>query len=150
MKINQTLLFIIIVLIIGGIIFWVISKSSKNDLVEQENIPQESVTPTSAPELIGKVFVFSAVVLSTNVSEKFLIVQQEGTTSEIKIILSNETDIRKLGVPSNAPKFGMFIPTEKEINISDLKAGDKVSIRARNNIVGKAEISDIEYIEVLP
>jgi hypothetical protein len=150
MKISQIILIIIIVLIIGGILFWVISKSSKNYLEKQENIPQESVTPTSTSELTGKVFVFSAVVLSTNASEKFLIVQQEGTMSEIKIILSDETDIKKLGVPSNAPKSGMFIPTEKEINISDLKAGDKVSIRAQDNFVGKAEISDIEYIEVLP
>ena len=148
MKKNQIVLIIVLVLIVGGIIFWAISQKIKTSHEEAGITP--TITPQATPEINKEIYSFSAIVSNVNIVENFLMVKPEKEEKEIKVILSEETELTKLGLPSKLPKEGVFTPTKNKIKISDIKAGDKIFVKAKSNIAGKTEFDDVEYIEVFP
>jgi len=143
MKKNQIIiLVVVIILIFGGIIGWA--------LVQKSKIPVgEKVTP----EEVEEVFSLSAVVLSVNAENNFLMVKPAGEEKEIRVVLSDTTKLIKLEFPfdpKNPPKEATFTPTQTEIKISDFKAGDNVFIKTTENIAGKTEFNNIDFIHILP
>jgi len=144
MKKNQIIiLVVVIILIFGGIIGWA--------LVQKSKIPVgEEVTPE---EEVEEVFSLSAVVLSVNAENNFLMVKPAGEEKEIRVVLSDTTKLIKLEFPfdpKNPPKEATFTPTQTEIKISDFKAGDNVFIKTTENIAGKTEFNNIDFIHILP
>ena len=144
MKKNQIIiLVVVIILIFGGIIGWA--------LVQKSKIPVgEEVTPE---EEVEEVFSLSAVVLSVNAENNFLMVKPAGEEKEIRVVLSDTTKLIKLEFPfdpKNPPKEATFTPTQTEIKISDFKAGDNVFIKTTENIAGKTEFDNVDFIHILP
>jgi len=144
MKKNQIIILVILVILIfGGIIGWA--------LVQKSKIPVgEEVTPE---EEVEEVFSLSAVVLSVNAENNFLMVKPAGEEKEIRVVLSDTTKLIKLEFPfdpKNPPKEATFTPTQTEIKISDFKAGDNVFIKTTENIAGKTEFNNVDFIHILP
>jgi len=144
MKKNQIIILVILVILIfGGIIGWA--------LVQKSKIPVgEEVTPE---EEVEEVFSLSAVVLSVNAENNFLMVKPAGEEKEIRVVLSDTTKLIKLEFPfdpKNPPKEATFTPTQTEIKISDFKAGDNVFIKTTENIAGKTEFDNVDFIHILP
>jgi hypothetical protein len=145
MKKNQIIiLVVVIVLIFGGIIGWT--------LIQKGKIPvKEEVTPKE--EVVEEVFSLSGIVSSVDVENNFLMVKPVNQEKEVKVIVSKTTKLVKLELPfdpKNPPKEATFTPKETEIKISDFKAGDNVFIKTTENIAGKSEFDDVDFIHILP
>ena len=144
MKKNQIIILVVlIVLIFGGVIGWTVVQKSK--------IPvREEVTPE---EEVEEVFSLSAVVLSVDAGNNFLMVKPVEEEKEIKVVLSDTTKLIKIEFPfdpANPPAEATFTPIQTEIEISDFQVGDNVFIKAKENIAGKSTISDIDFVHILP
>ncbi len=139
------ILVIIIILIFGGAISWVLIQKGKIS-PEEEAVFQEEVG--------GKeIFSISAVVSKIDAENNFLMVKPANQENEIKVILSDTTKLIKLEFPfdpKNPPKEATFTPKQTEIKISDFKAGDNVFIKAKENIAGKAEFDNVDFVHILP
>jgi len=143
MKKNQIIiLVIVIVLIFGGIIAW--------SLVQKSKIPTgEEVTP----EEVEEKFSFTATVLSVDAGGNFLMVKPVEEEKEIKVVLSDTTKLVKIEFPfdpKNPPKEATFTPKQTEIEISDFQEGDSVFIKAKENIAGKTEFDNVDFVHILP
>ena len=145
MKKNQIIvLIILIVLIFGGIIGWAV--------VQKGKLPAgEEVTP--GEEVMEEVFSLTAAVLRVDTENNFLIVKPAKEEKEIKVILSETTKLVKIEFPfdpKNPPKEATFTPKQTEIEISDFKVGDNVFIKTTENIAGKTEFDDVNFVHILP
>ena len=145
MKKNQIIILaVVIVLIFGGIIGWNVFQKGKIP-VEEEVTPKE--------EEIEEVFSLSGIVSSLDVENNFLMVKPLNQEKEVKVIISETTKLVKLELPfdpKNPPKEATFTPEETEIEISDFKVGDSVFIKTTENIAGKSEFDDVDFIHILP
>ena len=144
MKKNQIIILVVlIVLIFGGVIGWTVVQKSK--------IPvREEVTPE---EEVEEVFSLSAVVLSVDAGNNFLMVKPVEEEKEIKVVLSDTTKLIKIEFPfdpANPPAEATFTPIQTEIEISDFQVGDNVFIKAKENIAGKTEFDNVDFIHILP
>ena len=145
MKKNQIIiLVVVVVLIFGGIIGW--------NLVQKSKIPTgEEITPEE--EEVEEVFSLSAVVLSVDAQNNFLMVKPVNQEKEIKVVLSDTTELIKLEFPfdpKNPPKEATFTPIQTEVEISDFEAGDNVFIKTTENISGKTTFDNVDFIHILP
>jgi len=146
MKKNQIIILaVVIVLIFGGILGWALSQKTKIP-------PGEGITPKE--EEVKEVFSLSALVSSVDTENNFLMVKPSGKEGEIKVILSETTKLIKLESPfssENPPEPGtQFTPKQTEIKISDFKAGDNIFIKTAENIAGKTEFDDVDFVHILP
>jgi hypothetical protein len=144
MKKNQIIvLIVIIVLIFGGIIGWTILQKPK--------IPTgEEVTPE---EEVEEKFSFTATILNVDTLNNFLTVKPVEEEKEIKVVLSDTTKLVKIEFPfdpTNPPAEATFTPKQTEIEISDFREGDSVFIKARENIAGKTEFDNVDFVHILP
>src|SRR4030043_2431305 len=114
MKKNQIIILsVVIVLIFGGIIGWTVFQKGK-----------------MSPE--QEVFSLSGTVSNVNVNNNYLMVKPDGAEKEIKVVLSDTTELIKLRLPfdpENPPAETTFTPEETEIEISNFQAGDRVFIK---------------------
>ncbi len=145
MKKNQIIILaVIVVLILVGIIGW--------NLVQKSKIPVgEKVTPEE--EVAKEVFSLSGIVSSVDAENNFLMVKPAGEEKEVKVVLSDTTKLIKLEFPfdpANPPAEATFTPIQTEIEISDFKAGDNVFVKATQNIAGKTEFNNVDFIHILP
>jgi len=152
LKNTLIVLVIIIVIIVGGIIVFNFLQKEKA-APTQESAVEEEPSEESA-ESSKEIFSLSATVLSVDSENNFLMVKPKDQETEIKVILSEETKIKKLGVPSGtgstSGQGGVFTPIEKYIEISDIRTGDKLFITTGTNIAGKSEFNDVKMIQVYP
>jgi len=139
MKKNQIIILVLVIVIIfGGIIGWF--------LVQKSEIP-------SGGGVAGEVFSLSGVVSSVDVENNFLMVRLNKEEKETKIVLSDTTELIKIGLPfdqENPPAETTFTPEQTEIKISDFQVGDNVSIRITKNIAGKAGLDNVNFVHILP
>ena len=147
MKKNQIIILIIlVVLIFGGIIGWA--------LVQKSKIPTgEGITPGEEEEELEEVFSLSATVSGVDTENNFLMVKPANQEKEIKVIISETTKLVKLEFPfdpKSPPKEATFTPKQTEIEISDFKVGDNVFIKTKENIAGKTEFDNVDFIHILP
>ena len=144
MKKNQIIvLVIIVVLIFGGIIGWAV--------VQKGKIPAGEVTPEE--EVLEEIFSFTATVLSVDAGNNFLMVKPAKEEKEIKVVLSDTTKLIRVEFPfdpTNPPAEASFTPKQTEIEISDFEEGDNVFIKAIENIAGKTEFDNVDFIHILP
>lgn len=141
---NQiTGIIIVIILIFGGVIVWA--------LIQKEKLP--SGEETTQEEEIKEVFSISSIVSSVDAENNFLMVKPANQENEVKVILSETTRLIRLEFPfdpENPPKEATFTPKQTEIEISDFTAGDNIFIKAKENIAGKSEITNIDFVHILP
>ena len=67
--------------------------------------------------------------------------------------MSQDSRLTKLEFPfdpKNPPKEATFTPKKVDIKISDIKAGDNVFIKSLENIAGKTEFDEVDFVQVLP
>ena len=145
MKKNQIIILaVIIILIFGGILGWALSQKTKIP-------PGEGITPKE--EEVKEVFSLSALVSSVDVENNFLMVKPAGEEKEIKVVLSDATKLIKIEFsfdPKNPPEEATFTPKQTEIKISDFKVGDNIFIKTAENIAGKTEFDNVDFIHILP
>jgi len=146
MKKNQIIILaVVIVLIFGGIIGWTLIQKSKIP-VGEEIIPGEE-------EELEEVFSFTAILLSVDAENNFLMVKPVEEEKEIKVVLSDTTKLVKIEFPfdpKNPPEEATFTPKQTEIEISDFEIGDNVFIKAKENIAGKTEFDNVDFVHILP
>jgi hypothetical protein len=139
MKKNQIIILaVVIVLIIAGIIGWVLVQKSKI-------YPKE--------EKIEEVFSLQAIVSSVDAENNFLMVKPLNQETELKVIISETTKIFKIEFPfdlENPPKGTQLTPIQTEVEFSDFKSGDDVFIKTTENIAGKTEFDNVDFIHILP
>lgn len=134
---------VIVILVIGGINYWLVQEKLK---IFQKELPEEKA-------IIEEIFSLSAVVLSINPENNFLIVKPAEEKRGIRVILSEDTKLIKLKFPfdpKNPSKETTFTPERTEIKISDFKEGDYIFIKSNEDILGKAKLNNIDFIEILP
>jgi len=141
MKKNKIIIIVaVVVVIIGGLVGWGLlqAKKLKTDIAQVVEKPPE-------------VLFLSGTVSSVDLENNFLMVIPEKGTEDIKVIVSETTKMTKQEFPfdpANPPEEGTFTPKETEIGISGFKAGDKVFIRSKEDIFGKKEIGNIDFIQM--
>lgn len=131
-------------MIFGGIIGWTLIQKGK--LPVKEEVTQKE-------EEVKELFSLSGIVSSVDVENNFLMVKPTGQEKEIKVVLSDATKLIKIEFPfdpKNPPKEATFTPEQTEIEISDFKAGDNVFIKTTENIAGKTEFDNVDFIHILP
>lgn len=113
---NQIIILIVlIVLIFGGIISWAVLQKGKLP-AGGEATPEEDVEK--------EVYSLTAVVLSVDAGNNFLMVKPTGEEKEIKVVLSETTKLVKVEFPfdpKNPPEEATFTPIQTEIGISDFE-----------------------------
>ncbi len=141
---NQIIILIIVVILIfGGIIGWGLIQKSKLSPSGERGEKQEK-----AQEVLS----LSAIISSVDVENNFLMVKPTGQENDVKVILSETTKLIKLELPfdpKNPPKEGTFTLKQTEIEIADFKVGDNIFIKAKENIAGKSEINNVDFIQIL-
>jgi len=139
MKKNQIIILaVVIVLIIAGIIGWVLVQKSKI-------YPKE--------EKIEEVFSLQATVSSVDAENNFLMVKPLNQEIEVKVVVSEATKLIRIEFPfdlKNPPKGTEITPIQTEVEFSDFKSGDDVFIKATENIAGKTEFDNVDFIHILP
>lgn len=143
------ILAIIVVIIFVGSFVWFLSQKGA--------VPSGGETPgeeeEEEEEELEETFSLSAKVSSVDVANNFLVVKPTEQETEIKVIISETTKLVKLEFPfdpKNPPKEASFTPIKTEIELSGFKTGDNVFIKSRDNIAGQTEISNIDFIHILP
>lgn len=143
MKKNQIIiLVVVIVLIIAGIIGWVLVQKSKTP-------PQEEKTEEKTEE----VFFLQAIVSSIDAENSFLMVKPLNQEMEIKVVVSEATKLIRIEFPfdlKNPPRGTEITPIQTEVGFSDFKSGDNVFIKTTENIAGKTEFDNVDFIHILP
>jgi len=130
----------VVVIIIGGLIGFGLIQAKKLKTSVAQNI-----------EKVPEVFLFSGMVSSVDVGNNFLMVKPDNKTEDIKVVISEITDMSKTEIPfdpKNPPEGGTFTPIKTKMGISDFKVGDKIFIHSTKDINGKKEISDIDWIQI--
>lgn len=144
MEKNQIIvLIVIVVLILGGIIGWTI--------LREPEIPGEEIAPNE--EALEEIFSFTATVLSIDTGNNFLTVKPAKEEKEIKVVLSDTTKLIRVEFPfdpADPPEEASFTPEQTEIEISDFKVGDNIFIKAKENIAGKTEFDNVDFVHILP
>ena len=139
------ILAVIIVIIFGGIIGWALFPKEKP-------LPKEEVIKERV--IIEEIFSLTGVVSEVNVENNFLMVRPMRKEKEVKVIVSEATRLIKLELPfdpENPPPPGtQFTPKQIEITLADFKEGEEISIKTTQNIAGKTEFGDVEFIQILP
>lgn len=140
---NQIIILVIVVILIFGVIIgWFFFQKSK--ISSEEETTQEE---------LEELFSLSAIVSSVNVEDNFLMVKPIGEEKEIKVVLSEATKLVKIEFPfdpKDPPKEGSFTPKQTEIEISDFQEEDNVFIKVKENIAGKTEFNNVDFIHILP
>jgi len=149
MKKNQAIIIgIVVILIFGGILGWTALQKGK--------LPSGGIiTPgEEEEEELEEVFNLSATVSQVDTENNFLIVKPTGEEKEIKVVLSDTTQLIKIEYPfdpANPPEdVTSFTAEQTAIDISDFQIGDNVFILTTENIAGKNEFNSVDLIHVLP
>jgi len=142
MKKNKIIIIIaVVVVIIGGLVGW--------GLLQAKKLKTDVVQVVEKPPVV---LFLSGVISSIDAVNNFLMVKPDNETKEIKVIVSEGTKIKKLEAPfdlNNPPEGGgTFSPKETEIGISEVKEGDRIFIRSNEDIYGKEEINNIDFIQI--
>jgi len=139
---NQIFIFIAIaVVVLVGIISWA--------LTQKPEIPAEE----AVEEEIEEIFSMSAVVQSVDAENNYLQVLPANQEKEVRVILSRTSKLIRSEFPfdpANPPAEASFTPIRTEIGIADFKVGDRIFIKTKTNIAGKAEFGDVDFIHILP
>jgi len=138
---------LILILIIGGIIYWVSfikERTGKAPPIEGE-IEGEGELPET--------FTLNGIVSEVNAKDNYLLVKPIEEEKEIKVILNEDTEITRLKFPfdpKNPPLKGTFTLEKEKISIDGLKVGDQILIKTNINIAGKKEFDDVIWLQVMP
>jgi len=143
MKKNQTIvLAIIVIIVLGGLVVW--------SLVQKPEVPFEE---EEEEEELAEVFSMSGVVSSVDVASSFLMVKPANQEGEVKVLVSETTRLIKLEFPfdpKNPPSEATFTPIETDVELSDFQQGDNIFIKVMENIAGKSEFGNVDFIHILP
>jgi len=144
MKKNQIIiLVVVIVLIFGGIIGWVISQKSK--------LPAgEGIAPEGEKTFLEEMTSLTGTVTKVDVENNFLLVKPTNQEKEVKAVLSEATELIKLTLPPFDPENPPKVAIQTKIEISDFKVGDNIFIKTTENIAGKSEFDDVDFIHIMP
>lgn len=138
------ILVIVIVLVFGGIIGWTIFQKGKLP-------PPGETTPTEG--ITEETFSLTATVVGVDAEHNFLTVKPKDSEKQIKVLVSDTTKLIKIEFPfdpKNPPKEATFTPKQTETTISGFSIGDSVYIKAKENIAGKTEFDNVDFIHILP
>ena len=145
MQKNQTIILVAIaIVIVGGIAGW--SMFQKSGLPSGEEQTGEEETP-------AETFSMSGVVSSVDAADSFLMVKPANQEGEVKVLVSETTRLIKLEFPfdpKNPPSEATFTPIETDVELSDFQQGDNIFIKVMENIAGKSEFGNVDFIHILP
>lgn len=138
---------VIIIIVIGGIFYLAFQQK------EEPLAPAEKEEQGGEEEIAEEALSLAGEITSVAPEESFIMVKPVNQENEVKVVLSENTEIIQLKFPfepGGAPTEGTFTPERISITIADLEAGRSVLIEANTNIAGKTEINNIRQVQVLP
>ena len=148
MQKNQIIILVIIVIVVlGGLVVW--------SLVQQPAVPleEEVEVEVEEEEELAEVFSMSAIVSSVDVANNFLMVRPANQEEDVKVLIAETTRLIRLEFPfdpADPPAEATFTPTQTEIETADFRQGDNIFIKAKDNIAGKTEFGNVDFIHILP
>lgn len=149
MQKNQIIILVVIVaVVLIGIIAWSASQMPKSS-------PEKKAVDTDVEveeEELAPVFSLSGKISGVDAANNFIMVKP-ANQEEVKVLIAEATKLVRLEIPfdpANPPADGSFTPTRTDIEISDFKQGDTVFVRAKENIAGKTEFGNVDFIHILP
>jgi hypothetical protein len=137
------IIIISIILVFSFLLGWSVIKVVKGYKLKMDN-PKQEIVKIEA-------FSFSGKVVKVDSRNKVLTVSVLDLQKELKVFVSLETKLTMVDYPfdpQNPPEGLAFNYTEKDIKISDFKVGDDVSVQSKENIFGKEEIKNVEYVNL--
>lgn len=148
MQKNQIIILaIVVIVVLIGLISWSLTQQS-------ETAPRGAETAEEKEEeVLAEVFSMSGIVISADAANNFITVKPTNREEEVKVLIAETTKLIKLEMPfdpANPPAEGSFTPKQTEIEISDFKQGDSVFIKSKDNIAGKTEFGNVDFIHILP
>lgn len=150
---NQIIILgVVSVLILAWIISGVVFQEEKLPIGEQ--IGPEEKEIEEVEEVVEKeVFSLSGKVSSVSAENNFLMVKPANQDKEVKVVISDTTKLAKLKLlfdPTNPDDDSPRTAEQIEIGISDFEEGDSIFIKTKENIVGKTEFDNVDFIHILP
>ena len=146
MKKNQIITIIVIVLLVfAGLAGWF--------LMQKDKISENGENEQGEEQEREQIFSLSAIVKSIDIENGFLIVEPTNQEGEIKVVVSDTVKLIKVEFPfdpADPPEEGSFSPVQTPITLSDFQEGDNVFVKSKEDITGKTEISNIDFIHILP
>jgi len=143
---NQIITIIVVVfLVFVGVVGWF--------LMQKDKIAENGENEQEQEQEREQVFSLSAIVSSMDAENNFLMVKPTNQEGEIKVVVSETTKLIRVEFPfdpTDPPKEGSFSPVQTEITLSDFQEGDNVFVKSKEDISGKTEISNIDFIHILP
>ena len=138
------IILIIVVLVTAIVLTFLWFEKEKNKFKGESFTTGEDVV-TEQLSLIGK-------ISTVNTENNFLMVMPVNTEREVKVIVSDAARLIKLEAPfledSPPPAGTQFVPGQKEITLSDFKEGDNVLVMTGEDITGKSEIDNVNFIQI--
>lgn len=143
---NQIIILVVaVVLVIGLIVALTIFQKEKLPIGEEIDTGEEV-----EEVVVEEVFSLSGKVSSVSAENNFLMVKPTNQEKEVKVVISDTTKLIKLELPKNIQLGVTFDSIENVIEISDFKEGDNIFIRTNENIAGKTEFDNVDFIRILP
>ena len=145
---NQIII-LVVVLVLAIVLIIGLSVSP----AEKVPVEKEPSSKEKQEEPIEEVFSLSAVVLSISAENNFLMVKPANQDKEVKVVISEMTKLIKLEFPfdpKNPPEGANFTPIQTNVEISDFREGDSIFIKTKENIAGKTEFDNVDFIHILP
>lgn len=141
LKPKPILLILIIIALLVAIVFVLLTMF--------ECLPgQKSAPAEEQKELPEEVYGFSGTIVSIEenvivIDATIIFADGDTGTEQKRILIDENTPITKLEFPEITPenRDQPIIPEETQIQISDLQTGDKIDVRASENISGKTEFT---------
>ncbi|GEM_PF-6740488 len=128
----KIIIIVLIILLIGGLAWLFVG------FMEEEDLPEEDLEKE-------EIYSFSGVVSSTENGSFVVVLEEE--ERELVIDPSDDTRIFRSDVPEE--RDSVFTMETIDVDVDDIKEGDRVFIKSKVNVFGLEELEDIDYIEVI-
>lgn len=132
-----TILIIVTALFFSGVAVWLSS------------LERTTIEPSIEPPEEER-FGLTGWVLEVDIEDNFLVLKSEKDGIEIKAFLGENTELLKIERPTENLGDDYVVTIKTPIELADFQRGDYISLRTRENIVGKREFSEIIQIHFYP
>jgi hypothetical protein len=97
------------------------------------------------------VYSFSGTV--SGVGDNTLVIKSDRDQQDVKVVVTELVRLIKIEFPfdpANPPEEVVFVPKQTPVDFSAFEVGDVVFVKAKDDINGKTELDNLDFIQILP